>query len=286
MTDPELSDIDIVTSKACETSMVVADLFEKHDPSAASAYNEFYTVAIQALNLHQGQLAEMQASRDSFLDQVALRLQTMSTLNEEVSRLEEQIDSTTKSVASLKEEIHNGQQQNQLLTHKLSRYSMLSDDLATLTESCEDLRSKIPVIEGQIASEKAHQIQLNSEIERLRKRLAEGDEVTKRRLKKSQMKALELEAKIKKSTSTAPPPEPLKTTTKVQPKVGPSLIIHRTQDADADEVRRLRTAMEEAIKQNAAVKAQLTNLQQDLAAMHEENTALKALMRNIMATPK
>jgi predicted nucleic acid-binding Zn-ribbon protein len=286
MSDPELTDIDEVTSRACATSMDVAERFEKHDPSAAAAYNDFYSVAIQALNLHQKQLNDMQASRNSFLDQVSRRLETMQTLNEEVTRLEDQVAATTKSVAALKVEIQNGQDKNKLLALKLSRYSMLSDELATLTQSCEDLKGRIPGIEGQIASEKAHQAQINGEIELLRKKLAEGDEVTKRRLKKSQMKALELEAKIKKSATVVSAPEPAKETATGKPKVGPSLIIHRTQDADADEVRRLRTAMEEAIKQNAAVKAQLTNLQQDLAAMHEENTALKTLMRNIMGEAK
>jgi hypothetical protein len=56
------------------------------------------------------------------------------------------------------------------------------------------------------------------------------------------------------------------------------LIIYRTQDAD--EVRRLRTAMPDGITQNASVKVQLTNLKQDLEAM--QSAALKALMQDLV----
>jgi regulator of replication initiation timing len=210
----------------------------------------------------------------------------MQVLNEQVTRLEDQVIDTKKSVASLKEEIQNSKDRNKLLAVKLKRYAMLADELATLNKNCEDVRARIPGVEGQIAAEKAQQTQINSEIEKLKKKLTEGDEVTKRRLKKSQMKALELEAKIKRSASTAAVPEPPKEVTPTRPKVGPSLIIHRTQDADAEEVRALRSAMEDAIRQNAALKAQISNLQQDLTAMHEENTALKAVLRNIMGTPQ
>ena len=69
-------------------------------------------------------------------------------------------------------------------------------------------------------------------------------------------------------------------------KVGPSMIVHRTQDANADEVRMLRIEMEEAIKENAALRSQLINIEQDIGAMHEENIALKALMRTAMAEEK
>jgi hypothetical protein len=102
------------------------------------------------------------------------------------------------------------------------------------------------------------------------------------------MKAIELEAKIRRASSAIaaaaePAPAPPPPAKEVKPKVGPSLIIHRTQDADADEVRMLRSAMEEAIKQNSLMRAQIANIEQDLVAMREENVALKALTRTIMA---
>jgi hypothetical protein len=65
-------------------------------------------------------------------------------------------------------------------------------------------------------------------------------------------------------------------------KASPSMIIHRTQDADADHVRTLRSAMEDALKQNATLKAEVINIRQDLAAMHEENAALKEIMRSLI----
>jgi hypothetical protein len=54
--------------------MVIAGLFEKRDPSAPSANNDFYSLAMRALDLHQGQLVEMKASRANFLDQVSSKV--------------------------------------------------------------------------------------------------------------------------------------------------------------------------------------------------------------------
>jgi DNA repair exonuclease SbcCD ATPase subunit len=270
--------------------MVVAELFEKHDPSAASAYTDFYSLAMRALDLHQAQLAEMKASRANFLDQVSLKLMEMQTLNEEVERLEEQCTAVTRTVASLREDVKIANERNQLLLKKLTRHTALNEELAAMVKSCDDLRPQIPEVEAQIASERARQAQLTADIEREQQLLREGNPTIRQKLKKNQMKAIELEAKIRRASSAAaaaaaavepaPPPPPKE----IRPKVGPSLIIHRTQDADADEVRMLRSAMEEAIKQNALIKAQIANLEQDLVAMHEENVALKALTRTIIGT--
>jgi chromosome segregation ATPase len=289
-TDGQASEIDTVTSNACETSMVVAGLFEKRDPSAVSAYNNFYSLAMRALDLHQAQLAEMKASRANFLDQVSLKLMEMQTMNEEVERLEEQCTAVARTVASLREELKIANERNQLLSKKLTRHTALNEELAATAKSCDDLRPQIPDVEAQIAFEKARQAQLTADIEKEQQTLIEGNPTIRQKLKKNQMKAIELEAKIKRASTAAaaaveppPPPPPPR---EVKPKEGPSLIIHRTQDADADEVRMLRSAMEEAIKQNSLIKTQITNLEQDLAAMHEENVALKALTRTIIGTKK
>jgi cell division septum initiation protein DivIVA len=86
----------------------------------------------------------MKSSRDAFLDQVALRLQTMSTLNEEVTQLKDQVTAVTKSVPSLRHDIQSAQDRNKLFALKLSRSSMLSAELTTLMQSWEDLNPGMP----------------------------------------------------------------------------------------------------------------------------------------------
>jgi chromosome segregation ATPase len=188
---------------------------------------------------------------------------------------------TIRNIGFLRDEKESFIERNRIIAIKLSRYATLNDELAAIGRLCGDIRLQLPRIRDQIAAEKDRQAQLRAEIERVNQLLSEGDPITRQKLKKNQMKVLELEAKIKKvgsMPSRIELPEP-----EIKP-AGPSMIIHRTQDSEADEVRALRAAMEEAIQQNAAIRAQITGLDSDLTAMHQENEALKKVLRSIMET--
>jgi regulator of replication initiation timing len=281
MIDADGDDIEAITAQACETSTVVGDLFEEQNPSAAAAFNDFYALAIRALDLQQAQLSEMQSTRDDFLDQVSLKLLKMGTMKEEVTKLEDQVQATIRNIGFLRDEKESLIERNRILAIRLSRYATLNDELAAIGRSCDDIEPQLPHIRDQIAAEKARQAQLRAEIERVNRLLSEGDPTTRQKLKKNQMKVLELEAKIKKTGSVPSVIDLLEP--EIKP-AGPSMIIHRTQDSEADEVRTLRTAMEEAIKQNAAIRTQITGLDSDLTAMHQENEALKKVLRSILET--
>lgn len=281
-------EIDRLTSEACETSMTVADLFERRDPTAVSAYNDFYKVAIAALDKHGEKLSEMKASHAKFMDQVVMSMEQLQGMTEEVTQLEEEVTSSEAQVALLKEQIAGATDNNRILNNKLSRRAYVADELAQVSRDLEALRAQLPGYTEQIEAEKKKQQEYEAEIETLERKIAEAGSTSRSKIKKNQMKANELEQKIKKSES-ASVFEPL--TLKPEPeqeeeKAGPSMIIHRTQDAEADEVRMLRAEMEEAIKKNTALKAQLNGMVQDLAAMHEENVALKAVMRNLEGLKK
>lgn len=281
-------EIDRLTSEACETSMTVADLFERRDPTAVSAYNDFYKVAIAALDKHGEKLSEMKASHAKFMDQVVMSMEQLQGMTEEVTQLEEEVTSSEGQVALLKEQIAGATDNNRILNNKLSRRAYVADELAQVSRDLEALRAQLPGYTEQIEAEKKKQQEYEAEIETLERKIAEAGSTSRSKIKKNQMKANELEQKIKKSESASvfeplvlkPEPE------KEEEKVGPSMIIHRTQDAEADEVRMLRAEMEEAIKKNTALKAQLNGMAQDLAAMHEENVALKAVMRNLEGLKK
>lgn len=281
-------EIDRLTGEACETSMTVADLFERRDPTAVSAYNDFYKVAIAALDKHGEKLGEMKASHDKFMDQVVMSMEQLQVVTEEVSQLEEEVTASEGQISALKEQVTGATDNNRLLANKLSRRAYVAEELAHVSEELESMRSELPTYAEQIEAEQKKQEEFQAEIEILEKKIAEAGSTSRSKIKKNQMKASELEAKIKRSESASKfesvvlkpqEPEPVE-------EAGPSMIIHRTQDAEADEVRMLRAEMEEAITKNAALKAQLRGMAQDLAAMHEENVALKAVMRNLEALKK
>jgi hypothetical protein len=271
-------ELDSLTGQALEASINVAELFERRDPSAPAAFNEFYTLAVQALDMHAMQLDQMARARSDFDDQLSFTL----TKLQNAAETRENIAERKKSSQIMSAEIESLTDGNRLLASKLVRYSSLETEIDSLSRSIARLEAKLPQIQDEITAEQSKQAKILAEIEALGSVSSESDEVLRRKIKKNQMKIVELEAVIRKTQSTSASEPPVQRE-EPKPKVAPSMIIHRTQDSDADEVRVLRTAMEECLQQNSAVKSELLNLRQDLAAMQEENAALKELMRSLLA---
>jgi len=101
----------------------------------------------------------------------------------------------------------------------------------------------------------------------LRAQVEDGDVVARARIRKNQVKAAEFEAMISRWAISAGPQEAPEIAPWPKQVKRPSMIVHRTRDADTDEILALRAEMEEAIKQNAALRLQLVNIHHDFAAM-------------------
>jgi hypothetical protein len=182
----------------------------------------------------------------------------------------------------LQDEIDSILCQNKILANKLVRCSSIEAELESFTREVSLLQGSLPKYQRQIAAEKERQAAIMAELAMMGP--SANLDVIRRRVKKNQMKILELEAVIRKSASA--PSVQQKATQETAKRKAPSLIIHRTQDSAADEVRLLRTVMEQCISENTAVRSELKSMATDLAAMQEENRTLKVLMRNLMPDGK
>jgi DNA repair exonuclease SbcCD ATPase subunit len=290
MSEPDAvsNPIEALTDRAVECSILVADLFDKRDPTAVNLFNEFVQLATEALDLYEAKLGQMKASRNSFMDQVSDKLARLQKATEMVTRYRNRCANATKAGAAVQQEITELTQKKDQLIADLARSASLRIELEQVTQSCRDIEREFPVRVSEISSKKVQQTNLLAQIEELSKNSIEAHEAVKRRIRKNQMKANELQAMIRRwaarpKASESPVSSPPPPTAEPRRKRGPSLIIHQTEDEDTDHLRTLRSAMEEALKQNRALKNQVRNRRQDLAAMHEENSSLKEIMRLHMA---
>jgi hypothetical protein len=240
---------------------------------------------MQALDLHQLSLTHMRMSRDDFMDQVSTKLTKLQTMNEELGSAREILESRGRTTRNLQDEIDSIGCKNKILTNKLVRYSLVDAELESLRRDVALVQGNLPRYQEQIADERDKQTRLMAEIAMIGP--AQNNEVIRRKLKKNQMKIAELEAVIRKSVSTAAAAPTRTVSEPVGPRRrAPSLIIHRTQDSAADELRLLKNVMESSIRENAEVKSELASIALDLAAMEQENLTLKALLRDLLPDRK
>ena len=276
------SKIDELTSKACEMSLAIQDLLEKNDPSIFEEYLKFYQVAVDALDLNEARMSDMKRENEYLVDDVSSKLEQLQNLSEDMTQYEAEIERTKQENIKFNAQIEVQKNLNEDLRAKLNKRKQTIPKLKDIARKIEIFKNENIEDDENEGNEVEKQNEIRKQIEELQKKITDNTIYAKSIIKKNQMKEAELKAKIKKTKSSSnffEPKSPKKA-------AGPSMIIHRTQDSQADEVRLLHTSMEEALRTNATVKAQLSNLSHDLDAVREENTALKALMRNVIADKK
>lgn len=281
-----------LATRACEMSLTVTNRIESRHPSVETSYYEFSQTALRGLEAYETAIRQLTETRDTMMKIASDSTSQYRFLEEQAIHFEADCANSDRRIRELKDEIDAANDGIRLLRSKLSRSSVVDVDSETTQQVLSDAKARLPVLSERVSAEKAKQKVFEERIANFKQRTGDTDATVRNRIKKNQMRATELEAKIKRTLSmkdvtsdtsgqVQSKPEPV-----VEKPAGPSMIIHRTHDAEADEVRMLRTAMEDAITKNASLKAQLIGIQQDLSAMHEENSALKEVMRSVMASAK
>lgn len=284
MSDTEESDLDKYTSEACQSSVIVQDLLESGDPEAKESYNTFYNVATKALDLNDHQLQSLEEECTRYVNEVSQKLVKLENLEEDTTQFQEEAEKSKKNL----EELNAQYEQLKIVSDKLHQKAQkctVFQKVPPIISSITEIDPKIPDILSKIREEKDRQEELIRQIDQVEHKISELQTTTQSKLKKNKRRANELEMKMRRSSSNNSlfSEEGEKEMAK---KSEPSMIIHRTQDSAADDVRLLRGRLEEVLKTNSSVKAQLKNLQQDLEAMREENSMLKILTRNFLDNKK
>jgi chromosome segregation ATPase len=276
----EEPDTDSLTELARGTSIKVAELLGKHDPSAIDVFDDFSDTAMAALDADQLSLTQMRMSLDDFLGQATIKSAKLHTASETLMGSRSKLDRLNRSARTLHDEIDSVLCQNRILSHKLVRYSLIEAELDSLKREFDLLQMTLPRYQSQIASEKEKQAQIMVEMAAYGPSSGFTElDLMRRRCKKNQMKILELGAMIRRhslmqphSSSTRRPSDASR---------GPSLIIHRITEA-ADDVRFLTGLLERSLRDNTAVKAELTRIDADMAVVEQETATLKEAVRNLL----
>lgn len=270
--------VDELTAKAQESFLSIQKLVEQKDSSIFEAFNECYQIAIDALDFQEVQMNDTKHESENLMDEISNKLEKLGNLSEDITQFEEEIKRANENIEKHKKNIDEQQQINEKLKTKLEKRLALIPEIKSIVQSIEKVKSLEIFDKEKEESEKKKQQDLQNQIEQVRKQTNDMLIRSKSLIKKNQMKVTELEQKIKKTSSNSN----LLIVPKSSKPLGPSMIIHKTQDSTADELRLLRTSMEEALKTNSILKAQIKNMESDLAACREENAALKALTKNVL----
>lgn len=270
--------VDELTSKARESFLSIQKLLEQKDPTVFEAFNDCYQIAIDALDLQEVQMNDTKHESENLMDEISSKLEKLGNLSEDVTQFEEEIKRAGENIEKHQKKIDEQKQINDNLKIKLQKRRDLIPEIKSIVESIEKIKVLEVADKETEEIEKKKQQDLQNQIDLVRKQANDMLIRSKSLLKKSQMKVTELEQKIKKSSSN----NNLVLSPKSSKPIGPSMIIHKTQDSAADELRLLRASMEEALRTNSMLKAQIKNIEQDLAACREENAALKALTKNVL----
>lgn len=270
--------VDELTAKAQESFLSIQKLVEQKDSSIFEAFNECYQIAIDALDFQEVQMNDTKHESENLMDEISNKLEKLGNLSEDITQFEEEIKRAGENIEKHQKKIDEQKQINDNLKIKLQKRRDLIPEIKSIVESIEKIKVLEVADKETEEIEKKKQQDLQNQIDLVRKQANDMLIRSKSLLKKSQMKVTELEQKIKKSSSN----NNLVLSPKSSKPIGPSMIIHKTQDSAADELRLLRASMEEALRTNSMLKAQIKNIEQDLAACREENAALKALTKNVL----
>ncbi|OHS96854.1 hypothetical protein TRFO_09751 [Tritrichomonas foetus] len=227
---------------------------------------------------------DIKRENEYLVDDISQKLIKLQNLSEDITQYEEEIKRSQEEMEKFKQQIDEQTQINGVLSAKLDKRKLLIPQIKNVFKSLSEIeKTNSAGATEDIEFELIKQKELRDQIEKIKRSMNDTTIRSKSLIKKNQMKASELEAKIKRNSSST---NLLTLEQNEKQKVGPSMIIHKTQDSQADEVRLLHTSMEDSLRANSTLRAQLNNLKSDLNAVREENAALKELMRNVMNSQK
>lgn len=274
--------VDELSSKACKASLDIQSLLEQNSPNLLEAYTDFHKLAIDALDAQEVRMNDIKQLSIKMADDVSRQKTYISNLSEDLIQFQEEVERSKNEIIKYNNQIEVQKNTNEKLKEKYQKRRTIIPEITFIHTEIGKLRASQSGDKKTEELEKNRQIDLQKQIDQIIKQTNDIVSRTASVIKKNRMKESDLEKKIQRSSSNS---NLVSTGKKVRPH-GKTMIVHRTQDSSADEVRLLHTSMEEALNTNTAVKAQIKNLLTDLNAVREENAALKALMRNVMGQEK
>lgn len=276
----ENTEIEELTSEACEKSILVKDLFEASDPTAPSQFQELLEITSKAIKLQTSLLEKTQEEYDKINNNCDVALYKIRNVDEDIEDFEKEIENLKRSIKEIKQEMNNEIKKTNELNVDTEECNDYNKEIDELNKKIDELNKELPNIDDEIRNELKRQKAIEMSLEGYENKLNELNEQERSRSKKNQMKVEELKAKIRRNSSSSNLLNDNYGNDKKE--AGPSIIIHRTTDSRADELRLLRTTMEDSLKENVKIKNQISNIEQDLEAMRIENASLKTLMRELM----
>ena len=283
----DCTDPDVLISYVCAQSIVIQDMIEDKKPEALEEFNKFYDIALKALDLQLEKVSSMDMESSNYYDEFSQKSEEFKTLRDQVFNL-------AKEREQLQTEIDKYTKENEEIEAKYNEKAdeMSSEDfspkLSAKTDDLERIKKQIADVDKEIASIPDTK-NLLDEIPQMMNQLNELENEAAGRLKKNKRKAIDLEQKIRKSNAIT---ISLSTDSlnkvnddddddEPEEKEGPSTIIHRTKGTVQDQIRELKTALEEALKKNGELKTNLSSAATDHEAMKTENLSLKEIMRSL-----
>lgn len=289
MSDSSMS-ADELVSYVCSKSIDIQDLIENHDPKALEEFNDFYEKAIQALDMQIEKVSSLDMEVSNYFDTFNEAVKELKILREKVFNLAKEKKQVKDAVDILTNENALLEKDYQALFEKDDPTDYQSQIEAAQKE-IDELEQKQKELDSQLEQNKnSTTVNYTEEIESIKKQIVDVDDGLAVKIKKNQRRAKELEVRIKKLSESM---KANSATIKEQAEAaeneeleGPSTIIHRTTGSVQDQIRELKTSLEEALKQNGSLKTNLKGLNQDLDAMREENFQLKELVRSVQKSSK
>ena len=282
----DCTDPDVLISYVCAQSIVIQDMIEDKKPNALEEFNKFYEIALKALDLQLEKVSSMDMASSNYYDEFTQK-------SEEFKQLRDQVLNINKEREELQNEIDKYTKDNEEIEAKYNKKAdeMNVEDFTPKLNSRKDdverLKKQIADIDKEIASVPDTK-QLIDEIPIMKNKINEIEGEAAGRLKKNKRRAIDLEQKIRKSNAIT---ISLSTDTlskynddnddDQQAKEGPSTIIHKTKGTVQDQIRELKTALEDALKKNGELKTNLSSATTDHEAMKTENISLKQIMRSL-----
>ena len=281
MTEPETEDPDQLISFVCERSIEIQDMIEDRKPEALEEYNKFYETAIKALDLQLEKVSSMDMESSNYYDYFSKATDELKKISKEVNEMKKQKENLQKDIDALSKECEESEKELNEETEKMPKKDN-SEELNNILEEIEATKKQLLDLDKEIEAVPQDD-DLISQIPEMKKKITEiGDETTGR-IKKNKRKALDLEQRIRKSSaiSLSISADLNQIEEEDQVENSPSMIIHRTTGSVQDQIRELKSALEEALKKNGSLKTNIKSISQDLDAMRTENMALKEIMRSI-----
>ena len=269
-------DTDQLISKACEESMRIQDLIEENAPNSFEEFENFYDLAIKALDYQLDKVSSLELSDSNDLESKKIKSKELELLSNDLLNLNSEISKKIEIVENLQKNY------NQLLNdnEKLKSYSfnnLFIKEFPKKQLEIHDFFSQIDFLKENIINLNKKNENLKNKNLNLEKEFSLIELNSTNKIKKNKKLILELENRIKKNNIPL-----IEEIIEIEKPLinSPSTIIHKTIGTQ-DQIRIFKIELEETIKRNSKLKYEIKSLSQDFSAMKEENQALKEILRSI-----